>query len=427
LAPTGIQAADTVWMMVCTALVLLMTPALGFFYGGMVRTKNALNTLMMSMAAFGVVGLLWVAFGYSLSFSTNGGFANAFLHGVGMAPRPDNKIPELLFMAYQATFAVVTAALVSGAVVERMRFSAYLAFIGLWSLIAYCPTAHWVWGGGWLSKLGALDYAGGTVVHINAGIAALVLALVVGPRKEYGRQASLPHHVPSILLGAGLLWFGWFGFNAGSALEANTAAVLAFVNTMICPMVTLATWMTLDYLRTKRITAVGAATGIVVGLVGITPAAGYVSPTSALIIGLLVTFPSYFAIIWRSRSSLDDSLDVFAGHGLGGITGALLTGVFAEKAWGGTDGLLYGNPKQLAIQAAAVVSCLVYTGVVSFVIVKGLSLVMKLRVSSKTEGRGLDVALHGEEAYTTGEGAVLILNNLQTPARLELVKASMTA
>lgn len=408
-AAPGIQAADTAWMLVCTALVLLMTPALGFFYGGMVRSKNALNTLMMSTAALGVVGILWVVIGYSLAFSDSGGASNAFLNGVDLEAK--GKIPHLLFMAYQATFAVITAALISGAVVERMRFSAYLLFIGCWSVLVYSPVAHWVWGGGWLSKLGALDYAGGTVVHINAGIAALVLARYLGPRKEFGRQATLPHHVPSILLGTALLWFGWFGFNAGSALEANKAAVLAFVNTMLSPMAALLTWMVVDHIRTKQMTAVGAATAIVIGLVAITPAAGYVSPLSAIAIGVLGIFPSYIAITARHRFRIDDSLDVFAGHGLGGITGALLTGVFADAAWSGaagSNGLLHGNAHQFGVQVLAVAACSAYSALASWGILVVLGKLLPLRVSFKEEGRGLDLTMHGEQAYAQGEGALLV-------------------
>lgn len=401
-----IQAADTAWMLVCTALVLLMTPALGFFYSGMVRTKNALNTIMMSTAALGVVGILWTCIGYSLAFSPEGGTSMALLNGVALNAK--GKIPHLLFMAYQGTFAIITAALISGAIVERMKFSAYLLFIGLWSLLVYSPVAHWVWGGGWLSQLGALDYAGGTVVHINAGVAALVLALYLGPRKEFGRQAPLPHHVPSILLGTALLWFGWFGFNAGSALEANGAAVLAFVNTMLSPMSAMVVWMVLDARRCGQMTAVGAATAIIVGLVAITPAAGFVSPLSALAIGALATFPSYFAILWRHRLRIDDSLDVFGGHGLGGITGALLTGVFANQTWGGTNGLLFGNPKQLLIQGAAVLASAVYSGLMTWLILVVLKRVVSLRVSFKEEGRGLDLCEHGEQAYHEGEGALLL-------------------
>src|SRR3954468_10618362 len=297
-------------MLISTALVLLMTPALAFFYGGLVRNKNSLNTMMMSFVALGVVGVTWALVAYSLAFSEGGpllgGLANLGLNGVGTEAK--GTIPHVLFMAYQGTFAIITAALISGAVVERMRFGPYVAFISIWTLLVYAPVAHWVWGGGWLMTRGVLDFAGGTVVHINAGVSALVAAMVLGPRKDYGRQAVLPHNVPFVLLGAGLLWFGWFGFNAGSALAANAQAVLAFANTMLAPMATLLVWMLLDRLRSRRTTAVGAATGIVVGLVAITPAAGFVSPASALLLGALATFPSYFAIAVRSRTRVDDSL-----------------------------------------------------------------------------------------------------------------------
>ncbi|MCB1055928.1 MAG: ammonium transporter, partial [Acidobacteria bacterium] len=307
------------------------------------------------------------------------------------------------------TFAIITVALISGALVERMRFGPYVAFAALWSLAVYAPVCHWVWGGGWLAKLGALDFAGGTVVHVNAGVAALVAARLLGPRRDYGRQALLPHNVPFVLLGTGLLWFGWFGFNGGSALAANGAAVLAFVNTLFAPAATLVVWLIVDRVRTGKTTAVGAATSIVVGLVAITPAAGFVGPMGALAIGALAAFPSYFAILYRSRTALDDSLDVVAAHGLGGVVGALLTGVFAEARWGGTDGLLAGNPKQLGIQAVAVLAALVYSGVVSFVLLKLISLFTSLRAEARSEGLGLDVPLHGEEAYTTGEGAILVV------------------
>ena len=285
--------ADTAWMLVSTALVLLMTPALAFFYGGLVRSKNALNTMMMSVAALGFVGVAWALLGYSLAFAEGsafvGGLSKALLAGVGLEPQ--GTIPHLLFMAYQGTFAIITAALVSGAIVERMRFGAYLAFITLWSLVVYAPVAHWVWGGGFLAKMGALDFAGGTVVHINAATAALVAAVVIGQRKDYARQAILPHNVPFTLLGAGLLWFGWFGFNAGSALAANGTAALAFVNTMLAPAGTLVVWTVLDLLRSGKATAVGAATGIVVGLVAITPAAGFIGPLPALVLGMLAAVP----------------------------------------------------------------------------------------------------------------------------------------
>jgi Amt family ammonium transporter len=406
------NAADTAWMLVSTALVLLMTPALGFFYGGLVRSKNALNTLMMSISALGFVGVAWALLGYSLAFGAGntvlGDLRFFALQGVGLEAQ--GTIPHVLFMAYQGTFAIITAALISGAIVERMRFGPYLAFLTLWALFVYAPVAHWVWGGGFLAKLGALDFAGGTVVHVNAGAAALVAALVLGPRKDYGRQAIIPHNVAFTVLGAGLLWFGWFGFNAGSALGASPSAALAFVNTMMAPAATLVVWTLLDLMRTGKATAVGAATGMVVGLVAITPAAGFVSPVGSLALGALATFPSYYALLWRARTRLDDSLDVVAAHGVGGTVGALLTGVLATKAWNGaTDGLLYGNPRQLLIQAAAVLAAMVFSAAGTYLILKLVGLFSPLRAATRDEGLGLDVSQHGEEAYARGEGAILVL------------------
>ncbi|HEX9944669.1 MAG TPA: ammonium transporter [Thermoanaerobaculia bacterium] len=416
-APLPISGADTAWMLVSCALVLLMTPALAFFYGGLVRSKNALNTMMMSVASLGVVGLVWAVAGYSLAFgeggSVVGGLGHLLLRGVGIEAR--GTIPHVLFMAYQGTFAIITAALISGAVVERMRFGPYLAFIAGWVLLVYAPVCHWVWGGGWLAGLGALDFAGGTVVHVNAAAAALMAAAVLGPRRDYGRQALLPHSVPFVLLGAALLWFGWFGFNAGSALAANGVAALAFANTMFAPMATLAVWMGLDLVRTRKVTAVGAATGAVVGLVAITPAAGFISPSAAMVLGALAAFPSYYGILLRSRTRLDDSLDVVAAHGAGGVMGALLTGVFAAAAWGGTDGLLAGNPAQFGKQAVAVLATAAYSAVASFGLLKLVGVFVPLRAGSRQEGLGLDVAMHGEEAYTSGEGAILVLPEPAAP------------
>lgn len=409
----GVDGADTAWMLVSTALVLLMTPALAFFYGGLVRSKNALNTMMMSFVALAFVGVGWALLGYTLAFGEGGpllgGLGHLFLRGVGLEAKGD--IPHLLFMAFQGTFAILTAALLTGALVERMRFPALLLFLTLWGLLVYAPIAHWVWGGGFLGALGALDFAGGTMVHINAGVAALVGALVLGARKDYGRQAILPHNVPFTLLGAALLWFGWFGFNGGSALAANASAALAFANTMLAPAATLLAWTLLDLLRTGKATAVGAATAIVVGLVAVTPAAGFVSPLSALLIGALAAFPSYYALLWRARTRLDDSLDVFAGHGVGGITGALLTGLLAEEAWGGAKGLLFGNPAQLGVQALAVAVAMAYSALGTFALLKLVGLLTPLRAGPKEEGVGLDVTQHGEEAYTSGEGAILVLSS----------------
>jgi ammonium transporter, Amt family len=418
-ASTAVSPADTGWMLVASAMVLLMTPALAFFYGGMVRAKNTLNTMMMSFAALGFVGLAWALAGYSIAFGSAdggviGGFQHLLLRGIGTDAH--GTIPHVLFMAYQGTFAIITAALISGAIVERMRFAPYIAFITLWSVLVYAPVAHWVWGGGWLGRLGALDFAGGTVVHINAAAAAFVLAMMVGPRKDYARQALVPGDVPYTLLGTGVLWFGWFGFNAGSALGANTSAALAFANTMFAPTATLAIWTILDIRRSGRATAIGAATAIVVGLVAITPAAGFVSPMSALAIGAIAAVPSYYALLYRPRTRLDDSLDVVSAHGVGGVTGALLTGVFAQKAWNGVqDGALFGNLTLLWYQLAAVLATIAYSTVATFVLAKVIGLVSPVRASTKDEGMGLDLTQHGEEAYTDWEGAVLIQERRRVP------------
>jgi len=410
-------SADVAWVLVSTALVLLMTPGLALFYGGLVRAKNVLNTMMMSLAAFAGAGLAWAVLGYSLAFAPGtgwlGGTGHVLLGGVGLEDH--GGVPHLLFFAFQGTFAVITVALVSGAVVERLRFGPWLVFSALWTLLVYAPVCHWVWGGGWLARLGALDFAGGTVVHVNAGTAALVAALVLGSRRDWGRQALLPHSVPLVLLGASLLWFGWFGFNAGSALGANDSAVLAFATTLLSPMATLAVWMVLDRWRTGRVTAVGAATGIVVGLVAITPAAGFVSPRSALALGALAALPSYFGLLLRVRTRLDDSLDVVAAHGLGGVSGALLTGVFASAAWGGTAGLLEGAPGLVARQAAAVGATLLWSAAGTWSVLKAIERFAPLRASERHQGRGLDVEQHGEEAYGSGEGAILVLPDAVAP------------
>jgi len=402
------NAADTTWMLISTALVLLMTPALAFFYGGLVRSKNALNTMMMSFISLGFVGVLWAVIGYSLAFTEGSNFlgntSNALLRGVGFDVK--GTIPHLLFMCYQGTFCIITAALISGAIVERMRFPAYVAFISLWSLVVYAPVAHWVWGGGFLADMGALDFAGGTVVHVNAAAAALVAAIVIGPRRDFKKVALAPHNVPFTLLGTGLLWFGWFGFNAGSALGANNIATLAFATTMLAPAGTLVMWALLDMMRTQRTTAVGAATAIVVGLVAVTPAAGFIGPMSAIALGAIAAFPSYFAILWRAGTSLDDSLDVVAAHGIGGTVGALLTGVFAQKAMNGVaDGLLFGNPGQLLTQAIAVASAAIFSGVVSFILLKIVGAVFPLRAVNDDQSVGLDLSMHGEEAYVQAGGS----------------------
>jgi len=411
--------ADTAWMLISTALVLLMTPALAFFYGGLVRSKNALNTMMMSFISLGFVGVAWALVGYSLALSAGSGASEnfigdlryLFLSGVDLSEKGaivPLTIPHALYMAFQATFCIITAALISGAIVERMRFSAYVVFITLWSIVVYAPLAHWVWGGGFLADMGAWDFAGGTVVHVNAASAALVAAIVLGKRQGYPSSSLLPHSVPLVLLGAGLLWFGWFGFNAGSALAASPIAGLAFVTTMLAPAGTLVVWTILDWVRLGKATAVGAGTAIVVGLVAITPAAGFISPMNGLILGMIAAVPSYAALIIRAKTSLDDSLDVVAAHGVGGTVGALLTGVFADKALNGlADGMLYGNPGQLMVQATAVVAAIVYSGVVSFILLKVIGLFIPLRASSNDETEGLDITQHGEDAYSIGGGTML--------------------
>ena len=415
--------ADTAWMLMSTALVLLMTPALAFFYGGLVRSKNALNTMMMSFISLGFVGVLWALLGYSLAFTTGndwlGDMSNAFLSGVGLEAK--GTIPHALFMAFQGTFAIITAALISGAIVERMRFSAYVVFISLWAVVVYSPIAHWVWGGGWLAKMGALDFAGGTVVHVNAAVAAFAAVLAVGKRHGHGQMSLVPHNVPFVLLGAGVLWFGWFGFNAGSALAASPIAGLAFVTTMLAPAGTLVVWTILDAVRTGKPTAVGAATAIVVGLVAVTPAAGFVSPLNALILGGIAAVPSYFAIQFRARTSFDDSLDVVAAHGVGGTVGALLTGVFAEKSLNTVaDGLLYGNPGQLLIQGTAVLAAIVYSGVASFILLKLIGLVIPLTATTAEQVDGLDIAAHGEEAYMAASGAAMLESSISGHAEPSL-------
>ena len=409
-ALAAISPGDTAFLLVACALVLLMTPALAFFYGGLVRGKNALNTMMMSFAALGVVGVTWAVAGYSLAFAPGhafvGGLEYLGLRGVGL--EAEGSVPHLLFMMFQGTFAIITGALISGAVVERMRFGPYLAFLSLWTLLVYAPVCHWVWGGGWLARLGALDFAGGTVVHVNAAAAAVVAALLVGPRRDWGRQALLPHNVPFVLLGAGLLWFGWIGFNGGSALAADGTAALAAVNTVLAPSATLVVWMLLDRHRTGQVTAVGVATAIVVGLVAVTPAAGFVAPAAALLLGGLAAVPSWFALQWRARTRLDDSLDVLAAHGVGGVVGALLTGVLAQTAWGGTGGLVDGRPVQLLVQVVGVLAAAGYSVVATVALLKLLGAVVTLRVDDRAEGVGLDLAAHGEEAYAQGEGAILV-------------------
>src|SRR5688572_12811460 len=326
-----IDTGDTAWMLAATALVLLMTPALGLFYCGLVRGKNTLNTFMMSAAALGVATLTWALVGYSLAFDEGngliGGLDHAFLQGVGFEPREGGTIPHLLFFAFQATFCIITTALVSGAVVERMRFGSFLVFAAVWSVAVYAVMAHWAFGGGWMAQNGTLDFAGGIPVEMGSGFSALAAALAVGARKDYGRQALLPHNAIYVLVGAGLLWFGWFGFNGGSGFSTGANGVLAFVNTLLTPAVALATWFLLDHLRGKKVTAIGAATAIIVGCVGITPAGGFVSPIWAMVLGVVAAVPAYMVIVWRTRTRVDETLDVLAAHGIAGFVGILFIGL----------------------------------------------------------------------------------------------------
>ncbi len=412
--PPGINAADTAWMLAATALVLLMTPALGLFYAGLVRSKNTLNTFMMCVAALGVATVTWALVGYSVAFGTAngiiGGFEHVGLRGVGFGPREGTHIPHLLFMAFQATFCIVTTALVSGAVVERMRFGAFLVFAALWSVLVYAVLAHWAFGGGWLQAQGTLDFAGGVPVEMGSGFSALAAALVVGARKDYGRQALLPHNAVYVLVGAGLLWFGWFGFNGGSGFSTGRPGVLAFVNTLLTPACTLTVWFVLDLVRSRQATAVGAATAIIVGCVAITPAAGYLSPIWAMALGVVAAVPSYFAIVWRPRSRLDETLDVLAAHGVAGLTGILFVGFAAQASWNGVaDGLLYGDAAQLGEQALAALVAPAYAFCATWALLKVLGRVMPLRATVAHEALGMDLVAHGEEAYATGEGAILVL------------------
>jgi ammonium transporter, Amt family len=413
VAAAAIDTGDTAWMLAATALVLLMTVGLGLFYAGLVRSKNTLNTFMMCIAAMAVATVTWAAVGYSLAFDGDGaligGFGHAFLQGVDFAPREGMTIPHLVFFAFQATFCIITVALVSGAAVERMRFGAFLVFAALWSVLVYAVLAHWGFGGGWLMANGTLDFAGGIAVEMGSGFAALAAALVVGARKDYGRQALLPHNAVYVVLGAGLLWFGWFGFNGGSGFGVGEASILAFANTLLAPACTLVVWFVLDLIRGRKVTAIGAATAIIVGCVVITPAGGYVSPGWAMALGALAAFPCYAMIVWRPRTRVDETLDVLAAHGVAGFTGILLLGLVAQESWNGvSDGLLYGNADQFLWQAIAAAAVPAYAFGMTFVLLKLIGAVMPLRASEHEEALGMDIVQHGEEAYVTGEGAILI-------------------
>ncbi len=412
-AAAEVNSGDTAWMLAATALVLLMTPALGLFYAGLVRSKNTLNTFMMCVGAIAVAAVTWALVGYSLAFDGDGkllgGLHHAFLNDVGFAPRDGTTIPHLLFMVFQATFCIITTALVSGAVVERMRFGPFLIFAALWSVLVYAVLAHWAFGGGWMQAQGTLDFAGGVPVEMGSGFSALAAALVVGARKDYGRQALLPHNAMYVLLGAGLLWFGWFGFNGGSGFTAGNSSVLAFTNTLLTPACTLLTWFILDLLRSRHITAIGAATAIIVGCVGITPAGGFISPIWAMALGVVVAVPCYAVVAWRPRTRVDETLDVLAAHGIAGMTGIVLIGFVAQESWNGVgDGLLYGDAGQLLSQVVAALAAPAYAFGMTYVLLRVLGALMPLRGSDHDEAVGMDIIHHGEEAYASGEGAILI-------------------
>jgi len=403
-----IDPGSTAWLLTATALVMLMLPGLALFYGGMVQAKNVLSTLMHSFFALGLITIQWVIVGYTLAFGPSlggfvGGFDFAFLRG--METQVNGSIPALLFMMFQGMFAIITPALISGAFAERMKFSAFVAFTLLWATLVYDPLAHWVWApGGWLLEKGALDFAGGTVVHLSSGVSALVCAVVIGKRLGHPGTQHPPHNLTMTVLGAGLLWFGWFGFNAGSALTSGTLATLALVNTQIAAAAGAVAWGLIDSVRVGKVTILGVASGVVAGLVGITPAAGFVSPMAAIAIGGLAGAACYGGVLLKSRLRYDDSLDAFGVHGVGGAVGALLTGVFASTAFNeaGKDGLLQGNPGVLLTQAIGVVAAAAYAAVVTFLILKLIDAVIGLRVDKEEEHEGLDAALHGESGYTLG-------------------------
>lgn len=416
-----IDTGDTAWMLTSSALVLFMTPGLAFFYGGLVRSRNVLNTMMMSLVLMALVGVTWVFWGYSLAFaptSLNPGADPAFtanpfvgslkwlfLNGVDF-DKPDpigyaGTIPHQVFMIYQMMFAIITPALISGAIVERMSFKAYFWFVLLWSTFIYSPLAHWVWGKGWIGTMGALDFAGGTVVHISSGVSAVVAAWLIGPRKGFPERPHIPHNVPFVLLGIGMLWFGWFGFNAGSALASGALATVAFVATAVATCAGGLTWLIVEWVLRGKPTAVGIASGFLAGLVGVTPAAGFVTPVGAILIGSITAVCCFFAVSLRAKLQFDDSLDTYPVHGVGGTIGAILTGVFATKAVNaaGNDGLLFGNPGQVWLQFVGVLATYVFAAVGTFIIIKILGMFMDLRVKPTIEDQGLDVNQHGEEGY----------------------------
>lgn len=399
-----INAGSTAFVLISTALVAIMTPGLAFFYGGLVKRKNVLTIMMQSYISMGVVTVLWALIMFSLSFGTDhggwiGGLDYLFMNGVGLTPNPSYgpEIPFLAFFAFQMMFAVITPALITGAFAERMNFKSYMIFLVLWSILVYAPLAHWVWGGGIIAKLGALDFAGGTVVHISAGFAALASVFVLGKRKN---TAHMPHNIPYVALGAALLWFGWYGFNAGSALNTSTGqSSTAFVNTDLAASIAMVAWLLLSWIVDKRPSVVGALTGAVAGLVAITPAAGYVTPQSSLIIGIAAAVGCFYATKFRIWMQWDDALDVWGCHGVGGVIGSILTGVFASKEIGGFSGLIEGNTQQFIANLEGTAISVLFAFVTTYVILIILKAIMKVRVDEKEETEGLDKILHGEEAY----------------------------
>jgi ammonium transporter, Amt family len=404
------DTGDTAFVLMSAALVMFMTPGLALFYGGMVRHKNVLGTLMQSFILLGLITLEWVLWGYSLSFGTDhagliGGLEWLGLNGVGMTPSPDygTTIPHLAFMIFQCMFAIITVGLITGAVAERMKFSAFLLFALLWSTFVYNPLAHWVWGvGGWMGRMGALDFAGGTVVHISSGASALAAALIIGRRYGYGTTAYIPHNLPMTITGAAILWFGWFGFNAGSALACDGLAANAFVVTHVASGVAALTWIFMEWRHRGEPTTLGAASGAVAGLVAITPASGFVSPMSAVVIGGVAGIICYGGILLKARLGYDDSLDVVGIHGVGGTWGALATGLFASTAVNpsGADGLFFGNPVQLWIQFVSVIASMAFAFVMTLVILKVVDAITGLRVTEEEEIKGLDNSLHNETGYS---------------------------
>jgi Amt family ammonium transporter len=395
-----IVAADTAWVLISSALVLLMLPGLALFYGGLVQRKNVLSSMMHSFVAVGVIAVEWVVIGYSLAFSPGnffiGGLDHVLLRGIDPYS-VTGTIPTYAFIAFQGMFAIITPALISGAIVGRIKFKSYIAFILLWGIIVYAPIAHWVWGGGFLTGK-ALDFAGGTVVHISSGISSLAILIYLGKRRGYGIDPIKPHNVTLTLIGAGLLWFGWFGFNAGSALAANEIAAVAFLTTLVAPAAAGLGWMALEWRHLGHPTSLGFSTGVLAGLVAITPAAGFVTPVAAIPIGLIASFICFTAVGLKDKFGYDDSLDVFGVHGVGGMTGALLTGVFATV---GASGLLLGNSSQLLLQLEGILASVIYASVCTLIIGFLINKVMGLKVSESEENIGLDKTQHGEVAYNT--------------------------